>query len=306
MIVLNGTLYGTTLLGGSNRIVSSTFTCAKPYSVTGFGTVFSITPSGQETVVHAFIRDPEGWWPAAPLLNINGTMYGTTCGGGAIHRTKYDGGHGTAFTITPSGYEHVFHRFNDTEGPPTGGRLVDLNGTLYGMAENGKYFFGAVFSLSTSGKEKLLHSFNFNGIDGFFPGGGLVAVKNTLYGTTFRGGAYNDGTVFSITPTGTETVLHSFGGSDGNGPQTTLLNVNGTLYGTTHDGGLKCGCGTVFEFDIASGRERVIYSFKGGKDGAAPSSGVIEVNGVLYGTTGNGGGNGCGGTGCGTVYSITL
>jgi uncharacterized repeat protein (TIGR03803 family) len=267
--------------------------------------------------VHTFIRDPEGWWPAAPLLNVNGTMYGTTCGGGSVHRTKYDSGHGTAFTITPSGDYQLIHRFNDTGGPPNGGRLVDLKGTLYGStAHSGKYFWGAVFSLSTSGKEKLLHNFNegTNKLDGYLPEGGLLPVKDTLYGTTQDGGAYDDGTVFSITPTGTETVLHSFDGVDGNAPRATLLNVNGTLYGTTLDGGdLRCqtsfggpGCGTVFEFDIASGRERVIYSFKGGKDGAAPVSGVIEVNGVLYGTTSNGGGTGCGGAGCGTVYSITL
>jgi uncharacterized repeat protein (TIGR03803 family) len=239
-------------------------------------------------------------------------MYGTTCGGGSI---PSGGGKGTAFTITPSGNYQVIHRFNDTGGPPTGGRLVDLNGTLYGTTNlGGKYLQGSVFSLSTSGKAKLLHSFNPYGkrIDGAYPNGGLVAVKHTLYGTTTWGGAYGDGTVFSITPTGTETVLHSFNGADGKYPEVTLLNVNGTLYGTTIEGGnLKCqhyfgGCGTVFEFDIATGQERVIYSFKGGKDGAAPLSGVIEVNGVLYGTTSNGGGNVCFGEGCGTVYSIKL
>jgi uncharacterized repeat protein (TIGR03803 family) len=171
-----------------------------------------------------------------------------------------------------------------------------------------------VFSLSTSGREKLLYSFNDNGsrIDGSSPRG-LNAAKHILYGTTAVGGAYDDGTVFSITPAGTETVLHSFSGVDGDAPEATVLNVNGTLYGTTVTGGnLKCktyfggGCGTVFAFDIASGRERVIYSFNGGNDGAAPLSGVIEVNGVLYGATSKGGGTGCDGYGCGTVFSIKL
>jgi uncharacterized repeat protein (TIGR03803 family) len=318
MIVLNGTLYGTTLLGGGRLIVSSAFSCSKAFSpVTGFGTVFSITPSGKETIVHAFVRSREGWWPEAPLLNVNGTMYGTTCGGGAIHRTKYFGGYGTAFTITPSGYEHAIYSFQFAGGtPPSDGRLLYLNGTLYGTTnEGGKYDEGVVFSLSTSGKEKLLHSFNDNGnkIDGSSPKGGLVAIKHTLYGVTSGGGAYGDGTVFSITPTGTETILHSFDGVDGDAPEATPLNVNGTLYGTTVAGGnLTCqdrygtGCGTVFAFDIASGRERVIYSFNGGKDGAAPLSGVIDVNGVLYGTTSNGGSNVCFGAGCGTVFSIKL
>jgi uncharacterized repeat protein (TIGR03803 family) len=312
MIVLNGTLYGTTPVGGGRLIVSSAFSCAG--NIAGLGTVFSITPSGQETIVHTFTRFSEGAWPSAPLLNVNGTIYGTTCGGGSI---ASGGGEGTAFTITPSGDYQVIHRFNvHTEGGGPPSQLVYLNGTLYGTINlGGKYFSGAVFSLSTSGKEKLLYSFNDNGsrIDGCFPRG-LIAVKHTLYGTTAGCGAYEDGTVFSITPAGTETILHSFDGVDGDAPEATLLNVNGTLYGTTITGGnLQChdnyggGCGTVFAFDIASGRERVIYSFKGGKDGAAPLSGVIEVNGVLYGTTQNGGGNGCfSGEGCGTVFSIKL
>jgi hypothetical protein len=44
----------------------------------------------------------------------------------------------------------------------------------------------------------------------------------------------------------------------------------------------------------------------GGQDGAGPQSGLIDVKGTLYGTTYAGGGNGCSGEGCGTVYSITL
>jgi uncharacterized repeat protein (TIGR03803 family) len=302
LIVFNGTLYGTTLLGGGENSASA-YACAKRYdSETGFGTVFSITPSGQETIVHAFAGSPDGAYPQAAVLNVNGTLYGTTCGGGA----GSGGGDGTAFTITPSGDEHVIYSFQPATGaPPSHGRLLDLNGTLYGTASGGgKYGFGAVFSLSTSGKEKLLHS--FNGADGAYPHGGLTAIKHTLYGTTAGGaGSYADGTVFSITPTGTETVLHSFKGSDGNDPEETLLNVNGTLYGTTSSGGAY-NDGTVFSITL-SGHETVLYSFMGGNDGADPQSGLSYVNGTLYGTTRYGGGNRrCGGKGCGTVYSITL
>jgi uncharacterized repeat protein (TIGR03803 family) len=199
----------------------------------------------------------------------------------------------------------VISSFQLTGGaPPSLGRLVDLNGTLYGTASGGgKYGQGAVFSLSTSGGEKLLYSFKGGSKDGADPEGGLNAVKHTLYGTTARGGAHGDGTVFSITPTGTETVLHSFTGSDGNFPLATLLNVNGTLYGTTSSGGAY-GYGTVFSITL-SGHETVLYSFSGppsgGFDGAHPESGVIDVNGTLYGTTYLGGADGTG-----TVYSITL
>jgi uncharacterized repeat protein (TIGR03803 family) len=85
----------------------------------------------------------------------------------------------------------------------------------------------------------------------------LINVKGTLYGTTFYGGKYicrgNHlcGTVFMVTTSGKETVLHSFGGSgDGTNPYARLLNVNGTLYGTAFYGGAY-GNGTVFAFDTA-------------------------------------------------------
>jgi uncharacterized repeat protein (TIGR03803 family) len=302
LIVLKGTLYGTAFDGGHGRFRHAGACSALGYDVEGHGTVFSITPSGQATLVHTFLPAREGWWPQAPLLNVNGTLYGTTCGGGGVH-TDGDGGDGTVFTMTPSGDEHVIYRFNVLGGAQPGrGRLIDLNGTLYGTASGGgKYSGGVVFSLSTGGKEKLLHSFVFqgHGTDGYNPVGGLTAIKHTLYGTTQSGGTYGDGTVFSITPTGKETVLHDFTGSDGSGPEATLLNVNGTLYGTTSSGGAY-GDGTVFSITL-SGQETVLYSFMYGQDGADPQSGLNYVNGTFYGTTYMGGAYHYG-----TVYSLTL
>jgi hypothetical protein len=43
----------------------------------------------------------------------------------------------------------------------------------------------------------MLH--NFNGVEGKFPLGGLIALGGTLYGVTFFGG-FGDGTVFALTP----------------------------------------------------------------------------------------------------------
>jgi uncharacterized repeat protein (TIGR03803 family) len=108
-----------------------------------------------------------------------------------------------------------------------------------------------VYSLSTTGKEKVLHSFT-GASDGAYPLAGLVDVNGILYGTTSYGGAAEDGTIFSISAAGVKTVLHSFaGGSDGASPEAGLLDLAGALYGTTiNGGGSKCharGCGTVFE-----------------------------------------------------------
>jgi uncharacterized repeat protein (TIGR03803 family) len=52
--------------------------------------------------------------------------------------------------------------------------------------------------------------------------------------------------------------------------------------------------------------ETVIYSFSGGTDGAFPGPVVLGPDGILYGTTFEGGKpNGCSAAGCGTVFSIT-
>jgi len=159
-------------------------------------------------------------------------------------------------------------------------------------------------------KEKVLHTFGA-GSDGVYPESTLIAVSGTFYGTTLQGGAHNLGSVFKISKSGAESVLHSFaGGSDGAYPKEGLTDVNGTLYGTTDSGGgTGCisgnGCGTVFSI-TTSGKEHVLYRFKGGTDGESPVAALTNVHGTLYGTTAGGGGVGCGSTGgCGTVYKIT-
>jgi uncharacterized repeat protein (TIGR03803 family) len=111
--------------------------------------------------------------------------------------------------------------------------------------------------------------------DGEEPSGTLVRDKSgNLYGTTTIGGAYNLGTVFTLTPSGKETVLYSFsGGTDGAEPGGELiLGDDGMLYGTTYEGGnSNCydGCGTVFKVD-RRGQESVLYRFAGIPDGQSP------------------------------------
>jgi uncharacterized repeat protein (TIGR03803 family) len=95
-------------------------------------------------------------------------------------------------------------------------------------------------------------------------------------------------------PSATVKVLYSFtGGSDGGTPLSDLtLDSAGNLYGTTSAGGTgsacQGGCGTVFELKHSANgwKEQVLYSFKGGTDGASPQAGVIfDSAGNLYGTT---------------------
>jgi uncharacterized repeat protein (TIGR03803 family) len=89
------------------------------------------------------------------------------------------------------------------------------------------------------------------------PKAGLLNVDGPLYGTTYSGGEYDVGTVFSITLSGVDTVLHSFGPGDGAGPQADLINVNGTLYGTTEKGGTDDD-GTIFSLSPRSGTDHLL------------------------------------------------
>lgn len=278
-IVLNGTLYGTTLTGGKSDN----------------GTVYSSTTNGTEKVLHSF-SSSEGYNPRAGLLDVKGTLYGTTDFGPA----PYGGyGYGTVFDITTSGSENMLYAFGGApDGNAPWGTLIDVNGTLYGTTiYGGKYDLGTVFSITTSGTETVLHSFG-KGSDGSRPEAGLVNLNGTLYGTTATGGntSYSTGTVFSITTSGTETVLHRFGGvPDGQNPQASLIDVKGTLYGTTYSGGAHGG-GTVFSV-TTSGKLNVMYSFNHGTN---PQASLIDMKGTLYGTTAYGGTYGLG-----TVFSVT-
>ncbi|HWZ83684.1 MAG TPA: choice-of-anchor tandem repeat GloVer-containing protein [Terriglobales bacterium] len=139
--------------------------------------------------------------------------------------------------------------------------------------------------------------------DAFSPRCNLVVdTAGNMYGATFSGGSHNLGAVFKVTPSGTETVVYSFaGGADGSHPIAGLVRdtKTGNLYGTTVYGGAT-NTGTVFVLNPSTGVETVIYSFKGGLDGANPYSSVVRAGTTIFGTTTNGGA-----FGYGTVFKLT-
>ncbi|MGB8910421.1 MAG: choice-of-anchor tandem repeat GloVer-containing protein [Candidatus Cybelea sp.] len=231
LTLVNGTFYGTTALGGGET----------EYCQAGCGTVYSITPAGDETPIYRFNGSPDGAFPEAGLLNVNGTLFGTTEAGGA-----YD--NGTLFSVTTSGVETVLHSFAPYENQPSS--PIAVNGTLYGTTEYGGQFdAGTVYSATPSGSVQILHSFGGRR-DGYYPLG-LVNVNGVLYGATESGGTSNDGTVFRVTTSGHERVLHNFtGGADGQFPAGNLADVKHTLYGTTLYGGSQ-GQGTVYKISFA-------------------------------------------------------
>ena len=282
----NGTLYGTTASGGK---------ASQRYGNNDGGTVFSITTTGAEHVLHRFDRHPHGRHPCAGLIDMGDTLYGTT-----VHGGKYHGG--TVFSISTAGKERMLHSFagGSSDGADPYASLVDVSGTFYGTTfYGGPHNAGTIFSISTAGAVHVLFSFGKR-FDGASPVASLVDAGGKLYGTTLFGGRYGGGTVFSTSTTGKEHRLHSFGSTslDGQWPSAGLINVEGTLYGTTEEGGAYAA-GTVFSI-TTGGTEQVLHSFGSGSDGSVPTGGLIEVSGALYGTAFEGGAYGAG-----TVFSIT-
>ncbi len=246
--------------------------------------------------LYSFGLHADGRTPESSLIDVNGTLYGTTYGGGAY------GYYGTVFSISVSGAENVLHSFgggSDGANPIAG--LIDVKGTLYGTTENGgAYSSGTVFRITTAGREKVLHSFGRTLSDGANPIAGLIAVNGKLYGTTYEGGLYNNGTVFKINQRGKEHVMHSFGyGYDGANPLASLVYVNNRFYGTTIFGGTSMS-GALFSITML-GKEKVVHDFGNLVDGAYPGAGLIDVNDKLYGTTESGGAHKLG-----TVFNFDL
>ncbi len=255
-------------------------------------------------------RDRGGASPAG-LLDVGGTLYGTTAAGGL--------GRGTVYAMTPTGVKKTLYRFSgSSDGASPNSGLIAVNGVLYGTTSNGGTCGqGIVYSLTTTGTETVLH--DFCGTDGMNPPGGLTDVKGTFYGTTFQGGAPGSegwGTVYSLTTPGTFKVLHFFPRCGKNNPcglSSGLVYRDGLLYGTTiYGGGIGCtgdaGCGTVYSVSL-NGKEREVYTFRGGSsDGWFPTSSLIDVDGTFYGTTyyGGQGQSGCNAElTCGVIYSLT-
>jgi uncharacterized repeat protein (TIGR03803 family) len=267
----DGTLYGTTLIGGAGR----------------GGTVFQMAPDGSGfALLHTFTggtddgANPEGGLLQGP----DGTLYGTTTGGGDANR-------GTVYQVAPDGSGYaLLHSFTGPDGAsPLSNVIQGPDGTLYGTTRfGGAANGGTVFQMAPDGSGfALLHC--FSGSDGNDLRAGLIqAADGTLYGTTVGGGDAGRGTVFQMAPDGSGfTLLHSFTGGtvDGAIPQGGLLQgPDGTLYGTTFRGG-DANLGTVYQMAPDGSGFALLYSFTG-PDGASPLSNVIQgPDGTLYGTT---------------------
>jgi len=237
-----GNLYGTTVSCGEN----------------GRGTVFELTPSGAawtETTLYNFCPSglpcSDGAFPVGGgvIFDSAGNLYGTTQQGGIEDK-------GVVYKLSPPSSggpwtDTTLYRFTKG-GPgrnPQAGLSMDAAGNLYGTVSAGGLGNGGIFELTTSG---VLHSFDFNGLDGALPAAANPFIDNrtkTLYSITNGGGAKGGGTVFQIKGS-MEKVLYNFCSqpqcADGDAPSGSLTPRGGKLYGTAGAGGAYLN-GAVFE-----------------------------------------------------------
>jgi uncharacterized repeat protein (TIGR03803 family) len=207
---------------------------------------------------------------------------------------------------TDAGPRYLYSFKGAPDGAIPEAELTVVDGVFYGTTTQGgagKRGGGTVFEVRNDDKERVLHSFTGRP-DGLTPAGGVTTLNGSLYGTTAGGGKADSGAVFEVAKDGTERVVYSFENiPDGAIPSGGLTVLGGVLYGTTSGGGnnTNCpyGCGTVFEVRT-DGKERVLYSFGGGSDGADPEGTLTVWNGSLYGTTRLGGSGDSG-----TVFDVT-
>jgi uncharacterized repeat protein (TIGR03803 family) len=285
-------LYGTTAAGGQ----------------AGQGTLFRVNQDGLGfQLLKTFGPGTnDGLRPFAGLLEgKDGLLYGTTeeggdFGFGTVFQLKKDG---SAFTILKS-----FAGTSDGAYPEAG-LIEGSDGLLYGTASGGgTNDSGVVFSLRKDGANftTLVQFFGTNGAN---PESELLeATDGRLYGTTCSGDSTNPGTVFRVEKDGTgfTNLVHFLNTStiktNGASPQARLIEgTNGMLYGTTPAGGTNT-TGTIYALSKDGSGFASIYHFgaRSTNDGRIPLGELLlGSDGMLYGTTFDGGTNGNG-----TVFSL--
>lgn len=306
LALAGGTLYGTTLFGGSN-----------------FGCIFAINTNGTGlTTLYDFpslgsafpYTNSNGAYPGSTLVSSGTTLYGTASSGGQY-------GWGVAFALNTNGSSFTnLHSFTVADGQYPQ-NLILAGNTLYGVGNGGTAGVGTIFKFNTDGSA-FTNIYNFTApdypshtnADGAFPLGSLVLSQGILYGIANGGGYGGNGTIFAVDTNGNGfTVLHQFSAtnaligvnSDGVGPQSGLILWSNTLYGTAEYGG-AFGYGTVFSLETDGSQFTTLYDFSPTNsvtgtnvDGAYPIGGLARSGSVLYGTASAGGASGYG-----TVFSL--
>lgn len=259
----DGSFYGVAEFGGAN----------------GYGSITKMSLSGKVTVLHNFNLN-DGGAPDGLIQGADGNLYGTTYDGGNLNCLYYFqnfwGGCGTVFELTTKGRFsslYSFCPFSCADGALPQGRMVeDASGNFYGTTTFGGFGYaesqcdtigcGTIFKLSAQGQLTSFYTFCTQNAgectDGFWPAGGLtLGSDGNLYGSAPEGGlwlnnncSYACGTLFSVTPGGTFSVLHAFVYTDGADPSAApTQTTDGIFLGESGQGG-SGNYGTLFSLSM--------------------------------------------------------
>jgi uncharacterized repeat protein (TIGR03803 family) len=284
------------------------------------GTVFKLNEDGSGfTNLYNFPGGSDGLQPNALVLS-GSKLYGSTKGTSSFPQF------GSVFTLNTdgTGFTNLYSFSGGADGAYPNG-LILLSNTLYGTTSGDDVSIrSTVFAINTDGTGFTnLHVFTqaneptLTNSDGTNPSAELTASGSILYGTAAVGGIYGFGTVFKLNTDGTGfTNLHSFtsissfypySNNDGANPHAKLALTGNTLWGTAYSGG-DYGYGTVFSLKRDGTGFSTLYSFTthsglndSNVDGEFPIGPLALVGSSLYGTANLGGG-----TGYGSIFSVSL
>ena len=285
----NGTLLGTTLLGGGPS---------------NGGSLFRSTVDGEITYLKRFGMNPLGpkGPTGAPIRASDGRLYGSLAyddrrePGGLVYSMNEDGSDWRVL------HTFALRRTGDLAGP-WGPLMQGADGALYGavvfgpiVPDGGMAVDGAIFRLTLGGDYRVLHTMYVVG-DGTNPQGSLVQTADgSIYGTnSLYGGDGNidvRGTLFRLSTGKSKAGRAKFkvlftGNEHGIGPRwlgaPLTLMPDGSLWSVSVTGG-NFGYGTVYRF-TTSGAMQVMHSFDR-SNGAYPISRLTPTaDGWLYGIT---------------------
>lgn len=284
-------------------------------------TIKKVTGAGAgETVLHSFADTTgisgvvDGGYPIGLIQGSDGNFYAATSAGG-----RYD--NGALIKVTPAGAESLISSFGTVaqDGNDPTCLIQGSDGNFYGTTHaGGAYSQGTLFKVNaTTGVRSTLYSFGAPGskggvsTDATSPTCLIQAQDGNFYGTSYQGGANDQGSVWQVTPVGVEKLIYSFSAATGNGgnagpnyPEAGVIEGSDhNLYGIATLGGTNSQ-GAVFRI-TTSGSLTTLYSFgsapSGSTDGAYPATPLVQgTDGNFYGVTGNGGAYFQG-----TVYKVT-
>jgi uncharacterized repeat protein (TIGR03803 family) len=305
-LTADGDFYGSTQFGGNSS-------CG--YGGQGCGTFFKITMDGTLTTLDGLVIS-NGSFPGGLVQNSNGDFFG-------IMQTDGAGIYGTVFKLTTEGQLTTLYNFcaqsNCSDGAYPNGLTLGADGALYGTTSEGGVtgcgyqggnYCGTIFRITQDGRFATIYDFPAGSANGWEPGALIQASDGSLYGSTFTGGANDEGTIFRFAA-GKLTTLYNLCSqsdcTDGSDGAIFVQGTDGNFYGTTPGGGGSCGCGTIFSM-TPTGALTTLHTFEN-TDGAEPIGLVQATDGNFYGSTQAGGKSKdayCAEiSGCGTIFRFS-